>query len=79
MKAKSLSLKNFNAACDGSMRVESDTCQSSSISATSEHSGWQYNKMTGKLLRQYVIDELDFDPSFDSANVGVAVENGVAT
>jgi osmotically-inducible protein OsmY len=35
--------------------------------------------MTGKLLRQYVIDELDFDPSFDSANVGVAVENGVVT
>lgn len=35
--------------------------------------------MTGKLLRQYVIDELDFDPSFDLANVGVAVENGVVT
>lgn len=35
--------------------------------------------MTGKLLRQYVIDELDFDPSFNSANVGVAVENGVVT
>ena len=31
----------------------------------SEHSGWEYNKMTGKLLRQYVIDELDFDPSFE--------------
>jgi osmotically-inducible protein OsmY len=45
----------------------------------SEHSGREYNKMTGKLLRQYVIDELDFDPSFDSANVGVAVENGVVT
>jgi len=30
-------------------------------------------------LRQSVLEELDFDPSFDAANIGVAVENGVVT
>jgi osmotically-inducible protein OsmY len=35
--------------------------------------------MDDRTLRQYIIDELDFDPSFNSANIGVAVENGVAT
>ena len=30
-------------------------------------------------LRQDIIDELDFDPSIDSANIGVAVSHGVAT
>jgi osmotically-inducible protein OsmY len=35
--------------------------------------------MTDKYLRQVVIDELDFEPSVDAANIGVAVENGVVT
>jgi osmotically-inducible protein OsmY len=35
--------------------------------------------MSDMTLRQDVIDEFDFDPSFDSANVGVAVSNGVIT
>lgn len=34
--------------------------------------------MDDKSLRQDVIDALDWDPSVDSANVGVAVEDGVA-
>jgi len=32
-----------------------------------------------KELRQNVIDELDFDPSIHSAEIGVAAENGVVT
>jgi osmotically-inducible protein OsmY len=35
--------------------------------------------VSDKTLRQDVIDELDFDPSFDSANIGVAALNGVVT
>ncbi len=35
--------------------------------------------MNDKLLRQDVIDELDFDPSIDSASVGVGAERGVVT
>ena len=35
--------------------------------------------MDDKTLRQTIIDELDFEPSFDSADIGVAVENGVVT
>ncbi len=35
--------------------------------------------MNDKELRQNVIDELDFEPSIDSANIGVAAENGVVT
>ena len=35
--------------------------------------------MNDRLLRQDVIDELDFDPSIASANIGVAVENGVVS
>lgn len=35
--------------------------------------------MNDKLLQQDVIDELDFEPSIDSANIGVAAENGVIT
>lgn len=30
-----------------------------------------------KVLRQDIIDELDFEPSIDSADIGVTVENGV--
>ena len=30
-------------------------------------------------LRQNVIDELEFEPSIDSANIGVTAENGVVT
>jgi osmotically-inducible protein OsmY len=32
-----------------------------------------------KDLRQSILEELDFDPSFDAANIGVAVEKGVVT
>lgn len=35
--------------------------------------------MTDKSLRLTVVDELDFEPSVDSAHIGVAVENGVVT
>lgn len=35
--------------------------------------------MGDKLIRQNIIDELDFDPSLDAANIGVAVENGIVT
>lgn len=35
--------------------------------------------MNDKELRQDVIDELEFEPSIDSANIGVAAENGVVT
>lgn len=34
--------------------------------------------MDDKTLRQNVIDALDWDPSVDSANIGVAVDKGVA-
>ncbi len=35
--------------------------------------------MTDKYLRQVAIDELDFEPSVDAANIGIAVEKGVVT
>ncbi len=35
--------------------------------------------MDDKTLRQFIIDELEFEPSIDAANIGVAVENGVVT
>lgn len=35
--------------------------------------------MNDKLLRQDVIDELDFDPGIDAAHIGVAAEQGVVT
>jgi osmotically-inducible protein OsmY len=35
--------------------------------------------MNDKQLRQNVIDELDFDPSIDSADIGVAAQDGVVT
>ncbi len=35
--------------------------------------------MTDKALRQFVMDELDWQPSVDSANIGVAVDHGVVT
>lgn len=35
--------------------------------------------MSDKNLRLTIIDELDFEPSVDSAHIGVAVENGVVT
>ena len=35
--------------------------------------------MNDKTLRQNVIDELNYDPSIDSADIGVAAENGVVT
>lgn len=35
--------------------------------------------MNDKQLRQMVIDELDFEPSVDAANIGVTAENGVVT
>lgn len=35
--------------------------------------------MNDKELRKLVIDELEFDPSIDAADIGVAAENGVVT
>ena len=35
--------------------------------------------MTDKELRLDIIDELDFEPSFDAADIGVAVDQGVVT
>ncbi|MER2265306.1 BON domain-containing protein [Methylobacterium oxalidis] len=35
--------------------------------------------MDDTILRQNIIDELDFEPSIDSANIGVAVDNGIVT
>ncbi|HVX76924.1 MAG TPA: BON domain-containing protein [Bradyrhizobium sp.] len=35
--------------------------------------------MNDKILRQEVLDELEFDPSFDSDHIGVGVEDGVVT
>ena len=35
--------------------------------------------MEDKVLRQFIIDDLNFEPSIDSANIGVAVEKGVVT
>lgn len=35
--------------------------------------------MNDKELRQLVIDELEFEPSVDAADIGVAAENGVIT
>src|SRR5476651_2122982 len=35
--------------------------------------------MTDTQLRQYIIDEFEFDPSFDGEHVGVAVDKNVVT
>jgi osmotically-inducible protein OsmY len=35
--------------------------------------------MDDRTLRQHVIDELDWEPTVDAANIGVAVSNGVVT
>jgi osmotically-inducible protein OsmY len=35
--------------------------------------------MDDKILRQIIIDELDYQPSIDAADIGVAVESGVVT
>jgi osmotically-inducible protein OsmY len=35
--------------------------------------------MDNKRLRQAVMDELEFDPRIDAANIGVAVDNGIVT
>ena len=35
--------------------------------------------MDDKVLRQSIIDALDFDPSIDAANIGVTVDNGIVT
>lgn len=35
--------------------------------------------MNDKELRQFVIDELEYEPSIDAADIGVAAENGVVT
>jgi osmotically-inducible protein OsmY len=36
-------------------------------------------RMNDKQLRQNVIDELEFEPSVDAANIGVAASDGVVT
>ena len=35
--------------------------------------------MNNNVLRQDIIDELEFEPSIDAANIGIAVDNGVVT
>jgi osmotically-inducible protein OsmY len=35
--------------------------------------------MDNKQLRQHIVDELDFEPSIDAANIGIAVDEGVVT
>ena len=35
--------------------------------------------MTDSMIRQHIIDELEFEPSIDAANIGVSVEDGVVT
>jgi osmotically-inducible protein OsmY len=35
--------------------------------------------MSDKILRQSIIDEIDFEPSIEAANIGVAVDNGIVT
>jgi osmotically-inducible protein OsmY len=35
--------------------------------------------MDDKKLRRNVLDELDFEPSVDAANIGIAVEDGIVT
>ncbi len=35
--------------------------------------------MYDSILRQNIIDELEFEPSIDSADIGVAVENRIVT
>lgn len=35
--------------------------------------------MTDRTLRQFVIDELEFEPSVDAEHIGVAVANGIVT
>jgi osmotically-inducible protein OsmY len=35
--------------------------------------------MSDSNIRQDVLDELEFEPSIDAANIGVAVENGIVT
>ena len=35
--------------------------------------------MDAKQLRQNLLDELQFEPSIDAANIGVAVDGGVVT
>lgn len=35
--------------------------------------------MNDKDLRQFVLDELEYEPSIDAADIGVAAENGVVT
>ena len=37
------------------------------------------NQMNDKELRQLVLDELEFEPSIDAANIGVAAESSVIT
>ncbi|TIW15100.1 MAG: BON domain-containing protein, partial [Mesorhizobium sp.] len=35
--------------------------------------------MSDSILKQDIIDELDFEPSIDAADIGVAVDDGIVT
>src|SRR6476619_6374798 len=50
-----------------------------SLSRPARRGQTEEHLMDDKDLRQSVIEELDFTPSFDAADIGVAVENGVVT
>jgi len=43
------------------------------------HPLWRSAMIGDHKLRQYVIDELDFEPSVNAANIGVGVHDGVVT
>ena len=49
------------------------------MTGVGEVAGTSEANMDDKVLRQIVTDELDFEPSIDAANIGVAVESGVVT
>ena len=78
MKARGLHLKVtgqslWNGRCERSMpmQIRRDTVLKVFCRMEEE--------MTDKQLRLDIIDELDFEPSIDAADIGVAVDQGVVT
>jgi hypothetical protein len=57
------------------------------IHVNGEEDGWVFDDaikqdrcaMNDRQLRQEVLDEFDFEPSIEAANIGVAVDDGVVT
>src|SRR6516225_2152993 len=46
---------------------------------TTSRSSWEENFMTDKDLKRHIEDALNWEPSFDAAEIGVSVDNGVVT